>query len=96
MVTGYEVGYYAAVDRIALQLKRIADALDKPAEPPQVKLTSLIEEARSLASEDGENPEYDRALVELVCAFMDGGRDSNNERVEALLHIKRGQTFTRI
>ena len=30
----------------------------------------LIEEARSLKSEDGENTEYDRALVELIIAVL--------------------------
>lgn len=33
------------------------------------KLNSTIETARQLASDHGENPEYDRALVELTAQF---------------------------
>lgn len=32
-----------------------------------ISLTVLFEIARDLQSEDGENPEYDRALHELLC-----------------------------
>jgi len=31
-----------------------------------VAVTRLIEEAKDLLSDDGENPEYDRALKELI------------------------------
>lgn len=34
------------------------------------ELRILIETAASLASEQGENPEYDRALVELIANLM--------------------------
>lgn len=38
------------------------------AEPvARISLWDLILAARELVSEDGENPEYDRALVELAC-----------------------------
>lgn len=36
-----------------------------------VKLRNLLNEAATLMSCSGENPEYDRALVE-VCTFMSG------------------------
>lgn len=41
-----------------------------------IGLGQLVEEARGLRSVDGENPEYDRALVELVMAV--GGMPSEN------------------
>lgn len=37
-----------------------------------MNIQNLIEAARSLRSVEGENPEYDRALVELVGAFLPG------------------------
>jgi hypothetical protein len=42
---------------------------------PKTTITraALIREARSLKSEHGENPEYDRALVELIY-WTTGGR----------------------
>lgn len=46
----------------------------------EVTLADLVEQARNLSSEMGENPEYDRGLVELVAALLplpmdDGGRE---------------------
>ena len=49
----------------------------------------LICEAEGLASEDGENPEYDRALVELVIRSL--GLNDNDDRdmvAAAILHPK--------
>jgi len=37
---------------------------------------TLFETARQLKSDDGENPEYDRALVEL-CTYSTGNDESN-------------------
>jgi len=34
---------------------------------------NLLAAAKSLASDNGENPEYDRALVELIAHSMGGG-----------------------
>lgn len=40
-----------------------------------ITLDALIAKARSLTSEDGENAEYDRALVELVASATPGDND---------------------
>lgn len=45
-------------------------------------LTALLSAARDLAS-DGTNPEYDRALVELVCSFMPDREDDTRAWVKA-------------
>ena len=37
---------------------------------PRMTIGELLNLARGLKSEDGENPEYDRALVELVCFIV--------------------------
>lgn len=47
----------------------------------------LLHEARALRSEDGENPEYDRALVELV-TFASGGTTDDLPRTAADLGIR--------
>lgn len=39
----------------------------------QVSRQKLIQEARELKSEHGENPEYDRALAELIYWATGGG-----------------------
>jgi len=46
----------------------------------------LITEAASLLSEHGENPEYDRAIVELTTRLL-GGTDENRGRVAAQLRL---------
>ena len=43
-----------------------------------VKTSVLIQEAQLLKSEDGENKEYDRALVELIGYVL--GYDSDNQK----------------
>jgi hypothetical protein len=49
----------------------------------------LIQEARGLRSEHGENPEYDRALVELVIRLTPGAsHDAHTEYVRALIGVK--------
>lgn len=56
-----------------------------PADEVPTALMPLVEEARSLRS-DGENPEYDRALVELVCSQL-GSTDEWREIVQDWLGI---------
>lgn len=51
----------------------------------------LINIARDLRSEDGENPEYDRALVEVVGDFFGYTSDHRGE-VEKLLGIRKTNT----
>ena len=41
-----------------------------------------IEAARTLRSEDGENPEYDRALVDLIVALYSGSTENDAQDVE--------------
>lgn len=41
----------------------------------------VLAEARDLRSEDGENPEYDRALVELCQRFCGTGHDGHEAEV---------------
>lgn len=50
--------------------------------------TRLIREARDLRSETGENPEYDRALVELVGRCM--GLSASEEQHRTLLKYALG------
>jgi hypothetical protein len=42
----------------------------------------LLQEARDLLSEDGENPEYDRAIVELVTRLLPDVTHDDHDRVE--------------
>ena len=41
-----------------------------------IAVTELVQAAQELRSEDGENPEYDRALVELVSRASGNSDDS--------------------
>ena len=47
-----------------------------------IALERLVAAAKSLASDDGENAEYDRALVELVASVTSGDTDWARERAE--------------
>ena len=52
--------------------------------------TRIIKDAaRNLASEEGENPEYDRALVELAGELLGYSTSEDREYVENLLGIKK-------
>lgn len=53
-----------------------------------VPVSRLVEYARDLRSEHGENPEYDRALVELMLDAMHVPIECRKE-VEVLLDIKK-------
>jgi hypothetical protein len=53
----------------------------------------LIKNARDLKSDRGENPEYDRALVELVGTSLGVSMD-DREYVEQMLGIIKPATFT--
>lgn len=48
----------------------------------------LVGEAHWLVSENGENPEYDRALVELVSRFLDL-TDDDRDIVAILIGVKK-------
>lgn len=50
--------------------------------------TVLLREARCLASEDGENHEYDRALAELIVCMTPGLNFDDTEAVRGLLTKK--------
>ncbi len=52
-----------------------------------ITIQALIDEAATLLSEDGENPEYDRALAELVTFSMGLVRD----HVEGTMRMLRNQ-----
>jgi hypothetical protein len=45
----------------------------------------LIDTARDLRSEHGENPEYDRALVELVANALGFGDDEHRPLIERMV-----------
>ena len=47
----------------------------------------LIKEAKDLKSEHGENPEYDRAMVELM-TFATGGTTEDLRKTAAEIGIK--------
>lgn len=50
---------------------------------------NLVDQARSLVSEHGENPEYDRALVELVIRLTPGAsHDAHTQIVRDLIGVK--------
>lgn len=51
----------------------------------------IIEVARGLVSEDGENPEYDRALVEMTSELLGLplGEQSTRTVVEFAIGVKR-------
>lgn len=44
---------------------------------------TILNVAQDLASVEGENPEYDRALVEMVANLMPGEYDANRAWAEA-------------
>lgn len=50
-----------------------------------VSLIAVLAVANSLRSVDGENPEYDRALVELTSSIMPGDADIARELVHAIV-----------
>lgn len=56
-----------------------------------VSMRTLVKIAKDLASEDGENPEYDRALVELL-TYAAGYSMDQREAVAKAVGIKRGPT----
>ena len=47
---------------------------------------TLIIIGRGLRSEDGENPEYDRALVEIIAEFCGYPIDESDDARAAVLH----------
>jgi hypothetical protein len=49
-----------------------------------ITLTELLDIASGLKSEDGENPEYDRALVEVCCNAAGMSTDSRDIMERAL------------
>lgn len=53
-------------------------------------INHLINTAAELASEDGSNPEYDRALVELVGQFIPGERE---DRMTYLYPLITGREY---
>lgn len=55
-----------------------------------ISIATILDVAADLASDQGENPEYDRALVELVSNLLPGGTEGNREAVAALISKKRG------
>ena len=52
-----------------------------PTRTPVTTRARLLDEARSLKSETGENPEYDRALAELIYWTV-GGESIESVRAE--------------
>jgi hypothetical protein len=54
----------------------------------KIGLLQLLNSAKSLKSEDGENPEYDRALVELIADVSGHPMEQSKPQVAALLGIK--------
>lgn len=47
-----------------------------------------LDAASDLVSEEGENPEYDRALVEMTCRLLDLDTDEHRHTVAALIGVK--------
>ena len=58
----------------------------KTTETPEAR--RILKVARGLKSEDGENPEYDRALVEMTCDLL-GIPMVDRREVEQLIGIVR-------
>ena len=54
-----------------------------------VSLIAVLAVANSLKSDEGENVEYDRALVELTASLMPGDPDDARDLVEAVILDKR-------
>jgi hypothetical protein len=58
-----------------------------------IPVDELYAAAAGLASDDGENPEYDRALVELICEILglptqDGGREIVADQIQVARHLR--------
>ena len=51
----------------------------------EITAQDLIAVAKSLRSDDGENAEYDRALVELVMYVTGGNGDNRDEYARLIL-----------
>jgi len=49
-------------------------------------IKDLIKEAQMLAAPDNSNPEYNRALVELVSCFLPGDSDHVRAYVEPMIY----------
>lgn len=50
-----------------------------------ITFQNLVRAAQSLASEDGDNHEYDRALIELVGSFLPGDGEAVKAYVQTLI-----------
>jgi hypothetical protein len=59
-----------------------------------IDIVHAVRAAKELVSEDGENPEYDRAIVELMCDLLSIPTDHKVE-VAALLGV-RGESLAKI
>lgn len=85
---------------IALKKNRVGGKLTVPLLKPYFKETvtikRLLDEARELKSEDGENPEYDRALCELIGAMLPGFTADNAATIAQYIRVKRGQDPLRV
>lgn len=58
-------------------------------------LDDLYQAAASLAGVDGENPEYTRGIVDLVCAALDvpteGGREIVEDQIRIIQHQQQAR-----
>jgi hypothetical protein len=58
--------------------------------PVRITLDELYRTAASLVSDDGENPEYDRGVIELVCDLLgvahEGGREIVADQIKIAQH----------
>lgn len=59
-------------------------------EPPTITANSVLIEAAMLLSEEGENPEYDRAILELTSALIGAGPDDSILMTRILRALKQG------
>ncbi len=55
-----------------------------------ITLGDVAEAAADLRSESGENPEYDRALTEVICSFIEGGSDYREDVEHYLSTLNEG------
>jgi hypothetical protein len=56
----------------------------------------VLDEAASLLTEPGDNnPEYDRALVELTCQVLGLSTDESREPIERLLRTRQDRMLRR-
>jgi hypothetical protein len=58
---------------------------------PKITGMNVLMEAAMLLSEDGENPEYDRAILELTSALMGAGPDDDILMTRILRALKQGE-----